>query len=142
AGRQGWLFEGTLRRLRELGLEPHVTLLAEQSEADMPTLYRGAGLFVLLSHYEGFGFTVLEAMGCGVPSVISNLASLPEIAGDAAIAVERDDPEATADALYRGLADSVLRAGLIARGLNQAARFTWDHTAQATLALYHQVLGL
>ena len=130
-----------MRRLRELALEPHVTLLAEQAETDLPALYRGAGLFVLLSHYEGFGFTVLEAMGCGVPAVIANRASLPEIAGDAVLAVEPDDPEAAADALYRGLTDSALRAALIARGRQRAADFTWDSTARATLALYHAVLG-
>src|SRR4029079_10875407 len=84
-GRQGWLFEGTLRRLRELALEPHVTLLPEQAEADLPALYRGAGLFVLLSHYEGFGFTVLEAMGCGIPAVIDNRASLRALCRAAAL---------------------------------------------------------
>ena len=73
--------------------------------------------------------------------IIANRASLPEIAGDAALAVEPDDPEAAADAIYRGLTDSSLRAGLITRGLGRAARFTWDSTARATLALYHAVLG-
>ena len=140
-GRRGWLFESTLRRLRELALEPHVTLLTELAETDLPALYRGAALFVLLSHYEGFGLTVLEAMGCGVPAVIANRPSLPEIAGDAALAVEPDDPEAAADALYRGLTDSALRATLAARGRQRAAQFTWENTARATLALYHAVLG-
>ena len=140
-GRQGWLFESTLRRLRELALEPYVTLLTELDEADLPALYRGAGLFVLLSHYEGFGFTVLEAMGSGVPVVIANRASLPEIAGDAALAVEPDDPDAAADAMLRALTDSGLRAQMSARGLARASHFTWDCTARATLALYHAVLG-
>jgi glycosyltransferase involved in cell wall biosynthesis len=140
-GRQGWLFENSLRRLRELALEPYVSLLVEQAEADLPAIYRGAGLFVLLSHYEGFGFTVLEAMGCGVPAVIANRASLPEIAGPAALAVEPDDFEAAADAMHRGLTDSALRATLIQRGLERAASFTWNSTARATLALYHTLLG-
>lgn len=141
AGRRGWLFEDTLQRLRELGLEPHVSVLFEQAEADLPALYRGAALFVLLSHYEGFGFTVLEAMGCGVPSVIANRASLPEIAAEAALAVEPDDTEAAADAIYRALTDTDLRRGLIAGGLERASQFTWEKTARATLALYHMVLG-
>ena len=140
-GRRGWLFEDSLRRLRDLALEPHVTLLTEQAETDMPAIYRGARLFVLLSHYEGFGFTVLEAMGCGVPVVIANRASLPEIAGDAALAVEPDDAEAAANALYHALSDSALRQSLIERGLKQAARFSWENTARATLALYRSVLG-
>ena len=140
-GRRGWLFENSLRRLRELSLEPHVALLLEQAEADMPAIYRGAGLFVLLSHYEGFGFTLLEAMGCGVPAIIANRASLPEIAGSAALAVEPDDAESAADAIYRGLSDSGLRARLVQHGLTRASEFTWDKTAHATLALYHSVLG-
>jgi len=140
-GRRGWLFENSLAQLRELALEEHVSLLIEQAEADLPALYRGAGLFVLLSHYEGFGFTVLEAMGCGVPAVIANRASLPEIAGRAALAVDPDDAEAAADAMYRGLSDTGLRAGLIQLGLERAATFTWENTAHATLALYHAVLG-
>jgi alpha-1,3-rhamnosyl/mannosyltransferase len=103
-------------------------------------VYRGAALFVLLSHYEGFGFTVLEALGCGVPAVISNRASLPEIAGEAALLVEPDDLEGVAEAMQCGLADSELRASLAARGLAQASRFTWERTAQATLELYQRVL--
>ncbi len=140
-GRRGWLFESSLSRLRDLGLEPHVSLLVEQPEADLPAIYRGAGLFALLSHYEGFGMTLLEAMGSGVPAVISNRASLPEIAGEAALLVKPDDIEAAADAFYRGLSDSALRAVMIQRGLERAAHFTWDGTARATLALYHKLLG-
>jgi len=98
-------------------------------------------LFVLLSHYEGFGFTLLEALGSVVPAVIANRASLPEITGPAALAVEPDDQEAAADAMQRGLSDSALRTSLIGLGLERAAMFTWDHTARATLALYHTVLG-
>jgi len=141
AGRRGWLFENSLEKIRALGLESHVTILSELAEDDLPALYRGAGLFVLLSHYEGFGFTVLEAMGCGVPAVVANRASLPEIAGGAALLVEPDDPAGAAEAMVRGLSDSDLRADLKARGLAQAARFTWDSTARATLALYHRVLA-
>src|SRR5262249_49083172 len=140
AGRRGWLFDDSLRRVAELGLTPHIDVLTELPEADLPALYRGAGLFVLLSHYEGFGFTLLEALGWGVPAVISNRASLPEIAGDAAILVNPDDLEAAADGLYRALSDSTLRADLITRGLAQAARFTWERTARATLELYGTVL--
>ena len=104
-------------------------------------LYQHAGLFVLPSHYEGFGFTVLEAMGCGTPAVIANRASLPEIAGDAALSVDPDDVEAIADALYRGLTDSTLRQSLVSKGLARAREFTWQKTACATLDLYRRVLA-
>ena len=106
-----------------------------------PALYRQATAFVLPSHYEGFGFTLLEAMGCGTPAVVANRASLPEIAGDAAILVEPDDAESIAEALYQTLTDSGKRAYMRQRGLERAAQFTWKQTTQATLDLYHRVLS-
>ena len=141
AGRRGWLFESTLRQMNELKLGGHVQVLGDVEEQELPGLYRRAGLFILPSFYEGFGFTVLEAMGCGIPAVIANRASLPEIAGDAALAVDPDDVEAIADALYRGLTDSTLRQSLIGKGLARATQFTWQNTARATLDLYRRVLG-
>ncbi|MCC6188354.1 MAG: glycosyltransferase, partial [Anaerolineales bacterium] len=84
---------------------------------------------------------VLEAMGCGTPVVIANRASLPEIAGDAAVTVEPGDPEALAAALARVLGDSALRARLIRHGLARARSFTWQRTARETLALYQAVLA-
>ena len=141
AGRRGWLFDDVKARLRELKLEPHVKFLEEVSEAQLRALYHGAGVFVLPSHYEGFGFTVLEAMASGTPAVVANRASLPEIAGDAALLVDPDDPEAIADSLSRALTDSELRSTMIQRGLAQAQRFNWDKTARATLELYQRVLA-
>jgi glycosyltransferase involved in cell wall biosynthesis len=140
-GRRGWLFASSLARLRPLGLEPHVTLLEELAETDLPALYRGAALFALLSHYEGFGFPLLEALGSGVPAVIANRASLPEIAGSAALAVEPADPEAAAEAMLRALGDTALRSTMIEQGLARAAAFTWDRTARATLDLYQRLLS-
>lgn len=141
AGRQGWLFEQVQERVAALKLTPFVRFLPEVSEAHLRALYRGAAVFVLPSHYEGFGFTVLEAMASGTPAVVANRASLPEIAGDAALQVDPDQPEAIAEALQRALTDASLRAGLVARGLAQVRRFTWAETARATLALYQQVLA-
>ena len=141
AGRRGWLFDQVQARLRELRLEPHVRFLEEVSEPQLRALYHGAGVFVLPSHYEGFGFTVLEAMASGVPAVVANRASLPEIAGEAALQTDPDDPEAIADSLRRALTDTALRARMIDLGLAQARRFTWDKTVLATLDLYRQVLA-
>jgi glycosyltransferase involved in cell wall biosynthesis len=141
AGRQGWLFDSVVGLVQELRLGDCVHFLAEAAEADLPALYRQASVFALLSHYEGFGFTVLEAMGCGTPAVIANRASLPEIASEAALLVEPDDPEAAADALYRCLTEPTLRTDLRQRGLARAANFTWERTAEATLELYRRVLA-
>jgi len=139
-GRRGWLFAETMALIQALKLEPRVRLLEELPNADLPAVYNGASLCVLPSHYEGFGFPVLEAMGCGVPTVIANRASLPEIAGEAALAIEPDDAEQLADALYRALTTSALRTELRAKGFEQIKKFTWAATAAQTLALYQRVL--
>ena len=140
-GRAGWLFDETLAEITRLGLEPQVRRLEELPAADLPSVYRGAAMLALPSHYEGFGFPVLEAMGCGTPVICADRASLPEIARDAAVLVDPDDDGALATALARVHGDSELRATLVARGRARAATFTWAATAQATLELYRQVLA-
>jgi len=139
-GNRGWLFEATLALIKELGLEPHVRVFENLPAADLPAVYNGASVFALPSHYEGFGFPVLEALGCGVPCVVADRASLPELAGDAALVVDPDDAEAFSHALERALTDSVLRATLTQKGLERVKQFTWEKTARETLALYDRVL--
>lgn len=139
-GNKGWLFSDTLKLVRELNLETQVLFFENLPAADMPAIYNGAGVFALPSHYEGFGFPVLEALGCGVPCVIANRASLPEIAGEAALAVDPDDAEELAHALTRALTDSSLRATLRQKGLERVGHFSWEQTARATLALYNRIL--
>ena len=141
AGGKGWLFEPTAALVKALQLEPWVTFVENFQSADAPALYNGAGAFALLSHYEGFGFTVLEALSCGRPAVIANRSALPEVAGDAALRVDPDQPDAAADALYRILTDAALRADLSRRGLERARQFTWETAARQTLAVYERVLA-
>ncbi len=140
-GNTGWLFEEALRLAHALRLDAHLRRLENVPDAELPALYSGAGVCVLPSHYEGFGFPLLEAMGCGTPVVYANTSSLPEIAAEAGLPIDPDDVEALADALRRTLTDSTLRADLIRRGLAQAQTFTWEKTVRATLALYERVLA-
>ncbi len=140
-GNKGWLFADTLKFVRELNLETRVHFFENLPAADLPALYNGAGVFALPSHYEGFGFPVLEALGCGVPCVIANRASLPEVAGEAALAVDPDDTEQFAHALTRALTDSTLRDSLRQKGLERVKQFSWEQTARETLALYNRVLA-
>ena len=141
AGHRGWLFEPTRERIEQLGLGPHVRFLEDVAGADLPALYGGAAAFVLASHHEGFGLPALEAMACGVPSVVSNRGSLPEVAGGAAVEVDPDRPEEIAAAISRILTDAALRADLSRRGRERAATFSWPRTARATLDVYDRVLA-
>ena len=122
-------------------------------EADLPALYAAATVFVFPSLYEGFGLPVLEAMACGTPVICSDASSLPEVtsspgplspwergsAASAALLVDPNDTDALAAAMVRVLADEALRRELAQRGLAQAACFSWERTAAATLERYRQL---
>lgn len=118
----------------KLGLQASVKFLEHVSDAELPALMRHAGVFAYPSFAEGFGMPVLEAMASGVAVVTSNTTALAEIAGDAALAVDPNDPEAIAGAIGRLLSDEALRRRLAAAGLEVAARHRWDTAAKALLA--------
>jgi len=105
-------------------------------DADLVELYNGAAAFVYPSLYEGFGLPLLEAMACGTPVICSNVASLPEVAGDAAIQVDPTDVAGLAGAIRGLLGNSSLAAELGMRGAARAAQFSWERTARETLAGY------
>jgi glycosyltransferase involved in cell wall biosynthesis len=104
---------------------------------DLPLLYAGADLFLFPSLYEGFGMPVLEAMACRAPVACSNLSSLPEVAGDAALLFDPYDEEDMASVMERILTDARLRETLAEKGWKRAQGYTWEATARQTLqALY------
>jgi glycosyltransferase involved in cell wall biosynthesis len=115
------------RRVRFLGYMPEETLGA---------LYRLANVFVFPSLYEGFGLPPLEAMASGTPVVTSNVSSLPEVAGDAAVLVDPYDPGAIADGIQRVLTDETLRAELRRKGLARARQFSWDQSVRRIREIY------
>ncbi len=118
----------------------HVRYLGEIPVEDLVTLYSIADVLVHLSLYEGFGLTVLEAMQCGVPVVVSDSSSLPEVAGTAAFVVSPHNLEQIADTVYNVLVNRQLRAGMIETGLEHAKRFSWSETARQTLGIYRSVV--
>lgn len=141
AGARGWLDEPIFQTVRSLGLEEAVHFPGFIDDDDLPAVYGGAALFVFPSLYEGFGLPLLEAMACGVPVVTSNVSSLPEVAGDAALLVDPRDEAGLAAAVARGLRDGALRDRLRAAGLARARQFSWEATARRTLDAYTSVVG-
>lgn len=122
-----------------LGLQSNVRQMNRVSSADLPLLYNLADVFVFPSHYEGFGLPVLEAMACGTPVVCSNKASLPEIAGEAALTVQPLDYHGLADSIEKVLCGSSLRNSLAAGGLAQAKLFSWENCARRTFGVYQRL---
>jgi glycosyltransferase involved in cell wall biosynthesis len=109
------------------------------AEEDLPALYTGALAFVFPSLYEGFGLPPLEAMACGTPVVASNVSSLPEVVGDAALLVDPYNVEELAEAMYRVLTEQELHEQLRRKGLERAQLFSWEETARKTLKVYEEV---
>ena len=140
AGRRGWLYQPIFDEIERLSLRDDVRVVEHAKPQDFRALYTGAVAFAYPSLYEGFGLPPLEAMACGTPTVVADTSSLPEVVGDAALRHRPTDHEALADALLRLLEDEDLRANLRRRGLEQAARFSWDEAARQTLAVYREAL--
>jgi len=103
-------------------------------------LLKNAQFFVLTSLYEGFGMTVLEAFAAGVPAIVSNVASLVEIAGDAAYFVNPIDVEEIAGAMLNFSKDGNMREEFRKKGLMRARDFSWEDAAKKTMAVYKQVI--
>lgn len=141
AGGKGWLDDALYQRIDALGLADQVIFTGFADDTDLPALYSAAEVFAFPSLYEGFGLPPLEAMACGTPVVAANTSSLPEVIGEAGLLIPPTDVDALAGALARLLDDPALRADLIARGRQQAQRFTWAHAARQLLDRYTLLLN-
>lgn len=140
-GRKGWLAEGLEELAGRLGVHDDVVFVGAAPDEDLPLFYNVADVFINPSSYEGFGLTLLEAMACGVPVVTSEVSSIPEVVGDAALTVSPRDVEGVADAVSRLLNDPTLRAQCVERGRGRAARFHWRTAAEEVLAAYNEIRG-
>jgi glycosyltransferase involved in cell wall biosynthesis len=141
AGGRGWLDSPLYELVRSARLEKRVQFLGFVADEDLPALYSAAGAFAFPSLYEGFGLPVLEAMACGVPVVTSNVSSLPEVAGEAALLVDPQDVTALAEALSRALTDDKQRQLMIRRGLARVKLFTWEAAAARLKDHYVRLLS-
>jgi glycosyltransferase involved in cell wall biosynthesis len=121
-------------------LGEHITLASNPEQEALINFYNAADVLVAPSLYEGFGLTVLEAMACGTPTITSNVSSIPEVAGDAAVLVDPTDVVAITEAVLRINRDLAFRQDLIDRGLARVKEFSWKKTAEQTAQLYEQVV--
>jgi glycosyltransferase involved in cell wall biosynthesis len=137
AGAKGWLYAELFRLVERSGLTNVVHFPGFVPAEDLPMWYNAAAVFAYPSSFEGFGMPVLEALACGRLVVTSNVSSLPEAGGEAALQVAPEDVPALTEALRRALNDD---GALAARGPAHAARFTWARTAQATVESYRKAL--
>jgi len=140
AGGRGWLTTPIDAGLAALGLGDRLVLPGRVPQEDLPALLHGARAIAYVSLYEGFGLPPLEAMACGAAVVASNISSIPEVVGDAALLVDPYDVADIAAALGRTLTDDTLRAGLAARGLRRAQEFSWHRTAELTMRTYRRAI--
>jgi len=140
AGGKGWLYDPIFEAAARSPYREAIHFPGFVADEDLPALYTLADVFAYPSFYEGFGFPPLEAMACGTPVVSADNSSLPEVVGDAGLLLPAEDEHAWADALARLLQDEVLRATLRERGFQQAARFSWQASAKALVAIYASLL--
>jgi glycosyltransferase involved in cell wall biosynthesis len=140
SGGDGYGSEAIHEFIRTESLTDRVKLLGFIDDAPLARLYQAASVFLFPSLEEGFGIPVLEAMAGGVPVVTSNVSSMPEVGGEAALYVDPHDPADIAQKVVKAAEDSALRAALVQKGLARASEFTWRRTAKATLAVYDEIL--
>lgn len=139
AGGKGWLYDETLKLIRQLELEQSVVFAGRVMDDDLHKLYVAARCHVHAAHYEGFGLPPLEAMACGTPTIVSNVSSLPEVVGDAALMVDPSNWEEIAVAMHRLLSDDQLHAEMREKGLQRARYFNWETSARRTMEVYRLV---
>lgn len=137
AGARGWKSH---RIMRAAKTSRHIHLTGYIADADLAAIYSAAHGFVYVSHYEGFGLPLLEAMRCGLPVIYGNNSSMPEIVGEAGLAADPADVGDIARQMRRLISEDKLAESLGRQALERAVSFSWEQTAEQTLAAYQKLL--
>lgn len=137
-GRSGWKFEEILQRPKELGIDNKVIFTGFAPTEDLPLLINGAIAYILPSLWEGFGIPVVDSMACGTPVIVSNVSSLPEVAGKAGLLIDPQSGEQIAQAIRTIAADKKLRLKLSKEGIIQAQKFSWEKMAKIVLKVFQE----
>lgn len=141
-GRKTEYADDVIAEASRLNLSHRLLIIDNADFTDFPAIYSNALAFVYPSFYEGFGIPILEAMNCGVPVITSNVTSLPEVGGDAALYITPGDYRQLATHVNNILADNTLREEMIRKGRTQADKFSEEKTAAALWGVYQEVLRL
>jgi glycosyltransferase involved in cell wall biosynthesis len=141
AGGKGWDYQPIFDAVARHGLGSAVQFPGYLPFAELPFWYNGADCFLYPSVFEGFGLPALEAMACGTPVIVSDASSLPEVVGDAGMCLPATDVSAWTAALRQAAHDAAWRESARARGLAQAARYSYAATAKVQVEAYRRVLG-
>jgi len=139
AGKRGWLFKEYFQQAEDLGIADEVIFTGYVGGDELKPLYAHSEFFVMPSLYEGFGQTIIEAMACGAPCLVSKIASIPEVAGEAAYYVNPHDTEGIGKAMAELAGNEELRTRLSASGRKQAKKFSWEKCARETLEVYKNI---
>jgi len=140
-GRRVGKYKDTVKAIQESPFSEDIIGIEYVEKRDLLNLYNLADLFVFPSFYEGFGLPPLEAMACGTPTVTSNVTSLPEVVGDAAVTFDPHNVDELAAIIEKVLTDKELRQELSLRGLERVKQFSWDRSAKQTWEIYERFSG-
>jgi glycosyltransferase involved in cell wall biosynthesis len=138
-GKRQWKSSEIDETFDRLALGDSVRFTGYIDDEDLPVLYSSALAFLFPSLYEGFGLPPLEAMACGTPVITSNVSSLPEVVGNAAMLVDPKDVASLAHGMELLVTDTRLRSNMGERGIQQASGFSWETAARRTLQVYDLV---
>lgn len=142
AGGQGWKLGHLENIISELNMTQHVLLTGFVSDIELGALYANAKFLVMPSFYEGFGLPIIEANATGIPALTSCLSSMPEVGGDAAFLVDPYAPQSIAEGLNRMMTDTALYEKLVVAAKINAARFSWDVSAQKLAKVFEKAVRL
>lgn len=138
-GKEGWMYEEIIATPSRLNIENRVKFLGFVPGDDLPSLISGAKVFVLPSLWEGFGITVVEAMACRVPVIVSNVSSLPEVVGKAGLLIDPYCVDQIEQAIRTITTDKKLQQKYANLALNQAKKFSWDKMARVVLKIFESI---
>jgi glycosyltransferase involved in cell wall biosynthesis len=140
-GKKGWLYEEILGAPEKFEVKNSVLFLDSITDEELPEFYKNALCYILPSLYEGFGLPVLEAMKYGCPVITSNVSSMPEAGGEAAVYVNPESAKDISEKIFKVISDPELRHEMKTKGKEQVKKFNWEKTARETMRVLQEVAG-